>query len=214
MKETNTKHIYLVRHGESRSNATRIIEGAESPLTEKGIKQAAELARRFENINVDLLLSSPYIRALDTAKAIAQAKGDLTIEVVPEVRERVYPSAVVGTRHDDSARKEFVNAMESGWLTGNHSTDGESFEQLSDRARTVKEILEQKEERNIVVSGHGVFSKFLSLFLLLEDDLTPELFVKRFNPRMRTANAAITYFTLDVDEGWQMRAWNDHAHLG
>ncbi len=71
-------HIYFVRHGESEWNvADRICGQSDIPLTARGHEQAMETGRRIEEmgIKVDMILSSPLLRARETARHIAEMTG-------------------------------------------------------------------------------------------------------------------------------------------
>ena len=64
--------MILVRHAESEWNRlfsrTRIDPGIpDPPLTATGRRQAARLADRLAEVNVNRLVTSPYRRALETA---------------------------------------------------------------------------------------------------------------------------------------------------
>ena len=66
----------FLRHGESVGNAESRWQGqSDYPLTEKGRAQARALAERwkFENVKFNLAISSPLIRAKETAEIIASA---------------------------------------------------------------------------------------------------------------------------------------------
>ena len=68
--------ITLVRHGQTASSARHAYSGrSDIPLTETGREQAAAAARRLSGAGVDAVISSPLIRARDTAQAIADAAG-------------------------------------------------------------------------------------------------------------------------------------------
>jgi broad specificity phosphatase PhoE len=68
--------LLLVRHGESAGNLTRQLQGREDPLTERGRRQARELAT-FLAGRADLraLYASPLARAFETAQIIGEAIG-------------------------------------------------------------------------------------------------------------------------------------------
>lgn len=69
------KKLYFIRHGESKANLANVSGGrTNSPLTEKGIKQAEAAGKSINGSSVqfDLIVSSPMIRAYDTAKAISK----------------------------------------------------------------------------------------------------------------------------------------------
>ena len=79
-----SNHIYITRHGESQWNVEQKVQGAtDTPLTERGIQQAHELAKKIREsgIQIDEILHSPLSRAADTAKIIAEENGlPLTLE--------------------------------------------------------------------------------------------------------------------------------------
>jgi phosphoserine phosphatase len=64
--------IYLVRHGQSHGNHPIDTYGLDRELTEKGHKQAKEIAQKLKGIKFDAVFASPLIRAQQTAKIIAQ----------------------------------------------------------------------------------------------------------------------------------------------
>ncbi len=68
--------IYLVRHGESVANTKGIYQGQtyNTPLSAVGEKQADALAKYFENIDLNRILTSPLIRTKETARKVADLK--------------------------------------------------------------------------------------------------------------------------------------------
>ena len=72
-----TIELYLVRHAHA-GDATRWTgDDARRPLTAKGTMQADRLARHLAalRVDIDMVLSSPKVRARETAEPIAQALG-------------------------------------------------------------------------------------------------------------------------------------------
>ena len=69
------KTIYLIRHALPAfpDGAEKMCLGRKNdlPLSAKGLEQAAALARRFENIPLEAVYTSPLARAMQTAQAIA-----------------------------------------------------------------------------------------------------------------------------------------------
>jgi broad specificity phosphatase PhoE len=71
-----SQHVYLVRHGETSLNADGRLRGLADPeLNERGKRQARAVAVALANVDVDVVVSSPLRRAVDTAVAIAQHAG-------------------------------------------------------------------------------------------------------------------------------------------
>ena len=90
--------IFIVRHGETDGNASRMIQSPETPLNERGIAQAEALAERLAGEGVARILASDYTRARMTAGALHRATG-VSIEIDPRLRERDFGDWR-GTSHD------------------------------------------------------------------------------------------------------------------
>ncbi len=79
--------IVLVRHGETASNAQRVLQRPETPLSDRGLAQARRVAERLARSRVAEIAASDYARALTTAELIRDAcRAPLAID--PELRER------------------------------------------------------------------------------------------------------------------------------
>ena len=69
-------NVYFLRHGESRGNSARLIQGRQDlPLSERGLWQAEAAAGWLADKQIEVLLSSPLKRAVQTARAVAQVLG-------------------------------------------------------------------------------------------------------------------------------------------
>jgi len=79
--------LILARHGETDWNRNGIWQGhGDPPLNDLGRRQAAELAARLADVEIDALYSSDLRRAYETAEIVARAKG-LSITTDAELRE-------------------------------------------------------------------------------------------------------------------------------
>lgn len=70
--------LYLVRHGESNIPADTFQN--DFPLSDLGRRQAAEMAKRFREVRIDHLMTTPYLRTTETAEAIGRVAGIEAIE--------------------------------------------------------------------------------------------------------------------------------------
>lgn len=67
-------NLYVIRHAIAVDEGTSDYESdSERPLTDKGRKKMRQIARALRNLGVefDLILSSPYVRARETAEILA-----------------------------------------------------------------------------------------------------------------------------------------------
>jgi len=67
--------IFLIRHGETDSNAARIVQTPEVPLSARGAAQAERVAARLSRLGVGAILSSDLRRAAMTAERLRIASG-------------------------------------------------------------------------------------------------------------------------------------------
>ena len=71
------KDIFLFRHGETDFNKRGLVQGqtCDIGLNEIGVEQAKKLAEKLQDINLQVIFSSPLQRALQTAEIIAKSKN-------------------------------------------------------------------------------------------------------------------------------------------
>jgi broad specificity phosphatase PhoE len=98
--------IWLVRHGETALNATRVLQFPETPLSERGIEQAQRLARRLTAAPVDEILTSDHTRARMTADVIERALR-VPVQIEPLLQERSF-GALRGTAYADLEEDVFA----------------------------------------------------------------------------------------------------------
>jgi broad specificity phosphatase PhoE len=149
-----TTTVLLARHGESDWNHSKQWQGfADRPLTDLGREQAAELAQRLSDTELDAVYSSDLQRARDTAEVVARTKG-LTVHTTPDLREVDVGSWSGLTRAEAEARYPEQYAR---WLQGGEGwDDGETYEQLGERVvRAIRRIAKAHEEERVLVVVHG-----------------------------------------------------------
>src|SRR3989344_4772552 len=74
--------LYVFRHGQTTDNAEMVFSGwRDVDLTEKGVRQAEELAEKLKNKKVDMLVVSDMKRALHTME-IAISKNEVARKLV------------------------------------------------------------------------------------------------------------------------------------
>jgi len=146
--------VYLARHGESDWNVERRWQGhADRPLTEKGRRQAEELAGRLVDVRLEAVYASDLRRAWETAEAVAQPRG-LPVVRLPELREVDVGSWGGLTREECESR---FPAEFSLWREGGAGwNDGESYEDMSARILdAVRTIAAEHPEGSVLVVSHG-----------------------------------------------------------
>lgn len=163
--------LLLVRHGETGGNLERRLQGPDDPLTERGRRQARELAAHLSRRgDVLALYTSPYPRALQTARTIGGALG---MEPAPRAGlAEMDVGEAAGYRFDDwaeafpeEAERFRAEGVDYAW------PGGESGRQLAARAaHEVDRILESHghEPDAVVVVSHGGALAWVISYLLGE----------------------------------------------
>jgi broad specificity phosphatase PhoE len=149
-----TTTVLLARHGESDWNRSKQWQGfADRPLTDLGREQAAELARRLEETELDAVYSSDLQRARDTAEIVARTRG-LTVQTTSDLREVDVGSWSGLTRAEAEAH---YPEQYGRWLQGAEGwEDGETYEQLGERVvRAIRRIAKEHKGERVLVVAHG-----------------------------------------------------------
>jgi len=208
------KKVYFVRHGESTANVKGApYTGPSAELTEKGMKQAETVARRFANIPIDTIITSTISRAKVTGDIISQHTGVPVADSIDTLVEFEFPVEAMGFSIDDKEYKEVVGSFRKKFVeqNGPYSTE-ETFTDLKERMAEALRYLENRPEKNILVVSHGKFTRSLMGYVCLGNLLTPEILMA-LDEAMRSSNTGITHMEL-TEERWRVWQWNDSAHLG
>jgi alpha-ribazole phosphatase/probable phosphoglycerate mutase len=146
--------ILLARHGESDWNRAKRWQGhADRPLTERGRQQARALAERLSETALDAVCSSDLRRARETAEIVARRQG-IKVHVLADLREVDVGSWSGLTRAE--AEKRFPEAFRRWKAGGEGWTDGETYEQLTQRVvRAIRRIAAEHPHERVLVVAHG-----------------------------------------------------------
>ncbi|HEV7801110.1 MAG TPA: histidine phosphatase family protein [Burkholderiales bacterium] len=108
-----TRPFYYLRHGETESNAARLIAGSlDVDLTALGREQARIAARALAGEPITAIYSSPLRRARHTAEPVAEALK-LPITVIAEIAERNW-GVLEGKPRDTRIRGTMPTGAEGG----------------------------------------------------------------------------------------------------
>lgn len=181
--------IFLLRHGETTWNAdnNRYCGRTDIPLTEKGVRQAEEVRKQLEGIELAGVYSSPLQRAYNTA-CLASGKDAVKDERLIE--------ADFG-RWEAKTKEEFMAENEPLWLdwmsdpaTHRAGGTGETGAEIVARVDDFFQSLQQTYSAgNIMVVAHNGINR-----LYMAHKLGMPL---RNYRQLVQQNSSITCFTLD-----------------
>lgn len=154
--------LFLIRHGQSVGNTVKE-DMPDCELTELGRSQAEHVARCMEGAGLTHIVSSPLVRAIETAQPLARAAG-LPVRVwvdAYEVRDRgPYRGPTKEALESRYRGTVFGDDMEaSGW----YCAGDENGEKAHGRAQRVLERLRREfpGESRVALIAHGGFNRFL-----------------------------------------------------
>ncbi|MBI3589170.1 MAG: histidine phosphatase family protein [Candidatus Liptonbacteria bacterium] len=210
------KVVYFVRHGQSADNVAPVFQSPDSPLNEKGRKQADSIAQRVSKLSFDVLVASPFERAKQTAETIAKATGKQP-EYSELFVERVKPTYINGKPYTGGKANELWREWEKSLYTsGMRAEDGENFDDLVARADKALAFLQNRPEQSLVVVTHGYFLRTIVARVLLGELLSGEVFRNiQKTAAMENTGLTVLQYRENFEEkpAWRLWIYNDHAHL-
>lgn len=156
--------IYLTRHGETIWNLEKRLQGwNNSPLTKDGIDQAKNLSKRLEDINIDVIYTSPSERAFKTAK-ILKGEKDLEIKLHEGLKEMGFGlwEGMIWEEIENSEKygKELYNLYYNP--KEYKPFEGEKLDVFEKRTKeALEEIIENNKGKDVLIVTHGITLKLM-----------------------------------------------------
>lgn len=144
--------IYLIRHGETVLNQKKCYYGVtDVALSDKGIQQGVRLSLFFKDVSVDRVISSPLIRAVQTAELVMQGRGPV-LQTDDRLKEQDFGIFEGYTHQELTERypKEYKAWNEN--YSDYRIPGGESFREVRDRVDSF--IRELPQEGTMLLSAH------------------------------------------------------------
>lgn len=137
-------NVYFIRHAEPDYS---IHDDKSRPLTAKGMSDARLVSRYLRDKEIHEVLSSPFVRAIDTVKNFADEVG-FSVKIVQDFRER---------RVDSVWIEDFYSFTKKQWEDFDYKlSDGESLREVQNRnISALNNVLCLYEGKNIVIGTHG-----------------------------------------------------------
>jgi uncharacterized phosphatase len=144
------KRLYFIRHGLSEMNKSGHFAGTiDTPLTDEGRAQAKTAGIGAKRLKIDLIVSSPLMRARETAEILADQIG--------YPKEKIVLSPLLIERHwGDLEGKPHIKVHDLDEVP-----NAETSVQLLARAAKALDYLENLEAQNILIVSHGTFGRAL-----------------------------------------------------
>lgn len=152
-------NLYVVRHGETSWNKEEKVQGiTDIPLTEKGISDALKLQDLVKSLNIDVVISSPLKRAIETAKIITDNKFPINTD--DRIKERDWGL-------NEGANINEVDRIDCWDVILN--TRVQNIEAIQDFMYRVSEFIEdikvRFKDKNVLVVTHSAVSRVIHYML-------------------------------------------------
>ncbi|MDQ5971142.1 MAG: isoleucyl-tRNA synthetase [Patescibacteria group bacterium] len=155
-KKSGNKY-FVMRHGEGEHNALSIVSydtKKKYNLNENGIEQAKHTAQSLKDKKIDLIISSPFLRTIQTAEIVASeinfSKDEIIID--PRIHELNWGDL------DGQPFTEFLKIRED-YLDNMDKKipGGESFQEAKNRfGEFIYNIDSKYQNKNILIVTHGI----------------------------------------------------------
>jgi len=228
-------NLILTRHGHALAGEVVLGAHLDVPLSEQGRLEARALAGRLSKVRLDRIVSSPMLRALETAQAVALGRP---VEVDERLREFDYGAwegltAEEIEQHDPKLRRRWEadpgSVSTPGGESGNDvagrvrsfladllaaerrqmEADGRPAPSVRKAHSAISETPSSESDRRVLVTAHGSLNRILLCVAL---DVPVRDFRRRFV--QDRANVTVLYYEAgDGPEGAQLVLCNDIEHL-
>ena len=143
--------LYLVRHWQCESNVIGRYNFIDEDINEVGIKQAEDLREKIKNIDYDIVISSPLVRAIHTAEIInVKEKEILTDERLVERKH----GSLEGKSVDITNREDYWD-----YYTNTKYGTEERIPDLCNRIKEFLDELKTKDYKSVLIVAHSGVSK-------------------------------------------------------
>ncbi|MEI4770572.1 histidine phosphatase family protein [Psychrobacillus sp. FJAT-51614] len=179
------KNIFLIRHCQAEG------QEADAPLTEKGYNQAIELSSFLNNITVDQIISSPYLRARQSIEPFAKVR-ELEIQADKRLSERILSANYL---------PDWLYKLKETFYDMNLKLEGgeASSEAQARIVNVIEEVLVSDIENTIIVTHGNIMSLLLKHY---QDDFGFEQWKSLSNPDVFLLQFANDEYTIH-------RIWKD-----
>ncbi len=168
--------LYIIRHGETEWNKVKRLQGqTDIPLAEEGIRLARETGKGMKDLPIDLVISSPLTRAVQTAELLIEGRDVpiLTDDRMIEISFGDWEGECIFD--SDVLPSDFRRLFYEDPLHCICPPNGETFDEVRRRTGAFYQSLLDNpdyEDKCILISTHGAASRcLLTQFYEDKDDI-------------------------------------------
>ena len=155
--------LYVTRHGETDYNVQKRYAGStDIPLNANGLRQAEKLAQDLASVKLDVIISSPLLRAKQTAETVRRI-WDVPLVVIDEFTEinmGVYEGL---TREEAQAQYPNIWTRLGFRPSDDAPTDGETHMQVDARVSAgIAKIKDKYDKNKVLLVCHAFTARVIN----------------------------------------------------
>ena len=188
--------IYLIRHGQSESNAKKLQGGwDQSHLTDRGREHAAIAKKRLEGLRFDKVYSSDLNRTIETQQIAYPCDDVVRCELVREINV----GDLMGQHKDKNREKYGERYLINRNVLDFSDYGGESYDQFKERILKFLKMLEESQDETVAVFCHGGW-----IHMMLDIVSGVKIYDKL---AFKCTNCGVYIFEYDGNK-WHLDTWN------
>lgn len=206
--------IFLVRHAQG-EGTTEAWQTPQTPLSEKGIKQAEALASLSMFKIIDEIISSHWKRSQQTAEMVGKVINK-PVKVLEEIHEKEQSSKIYGLSRTDPLAEKYTKDLGENRNNWNYKWDleEESLTELANRVIKFKKyLIETYSQKNISIFSHDMFLRILITACALGDNFDSDQFKSMFRS-LNIDNTGISFLVYREEQKiWKLWYLNECTHI-
>jgi len=165
---------------------------------------------------IEVIISSPWPRALTTAKIVAKAL-QLPVVVDDRAHEIMQNPILNGLPYGHELALEYIETVKKGGkdVDWKFRGGGESIRDVLNRAREFKaDLLKKYLGQNVLFVSHGYFLSSLASLFLAGDETDDQILRGIVVATLSYENTGLSLIEyIENVDTWKLMYFNDHSHL-
>lgn len=184
--------IYIMRHGQTVWNAKDITQGrSQNRLSKLGKAQVEEVAKKFKQGDVDIIITSPLMRTMQTTNIVNKV---LKTKILRDERIIEIDKGALSGR----AKETFTEEEKRLKKENPHLLKMESLQDVAVRVKEFSKYLKENyKNKKVLVITHNVVATILEKILLNKEAEIFEYYNVDKGKKGKYKNAELRKFTLD-----------------
>ncbi len=147
--------IYILRHGETALNTKGVMQGwLDEPLNENGRKLAALSGQAMKGIRFDRCISSPFVKATETAEILLRESGNAANITIDDRIREIHFGDLEGKSLSEMGEEGYHFYMDPFRFVG--FPNGERIQDVCIRTQSfLKELIAKDDGKTYLISTHG-----------------------------------------------------------